>query len=284
MKILVTGGSGFLGSHLVEELIKKNHSVTILDKNLPKFKLDKKIKFIKFDLLNRNIYRAFKNQDIIFHYAGISGIGESILKPKTTADYNIIGTIRLLEQSIKYKIKRFIFASTVYVNSEQGSFYKSSKRAAEDFIEEYKKQYNLDFTILRFGTVYGLRANKENSINKIIDTAFRKKKVIYEGNKKNIREYINVKDAAKMAIKTMNKKYANKYIQISGRNKSPVTKVLQIIKKELNCNSKILFKNKKDISHYIKSPENMKIKKAKKIDLRHSIPLDIGIKEIIKNK
>lgn len=284
MNILVTGGSGFLGSYLVEELIKKNHKITVLDKNLPRFKFNKKIKFIKSDLLDKNIQRALKNQDVIFHYAGISGIGEAMLNPKKTANYNIIGTIRLLEQCVKFKIKRFVFASTVYVNSEQGSFYKSSKRASEDFIEEYKKKYNLDFTILRFGTVYGLRASKENSINKIIDTALKKKRVIYEGNRKNIREYINVQDAAKMAIKTMNKKYANKYIQISGSHKIPVTKALKIIKKELGYNSKIIYKNKKDVGHYILTPDNLKIKNAIKINFRQTIPFNIGIREIIRSK
>ena len=284
MNILVTGGSGFLGSYLVEELLKKNHKITVLDKNLPRFKFNKKIKFIKSDLLDKNIQRAVKNQDVIFHYAGISGIGESMLDPKTTADYNIIGTIRLLEQSVKFNIKRFIFASTVYVNSEQGSFYKSSKRASEDFVEEYKKKYNLDFTILRFGTVYGLRASKENSIHKIIDIALKKKRVIYEGNRKNIREYINVRDAAKMAIKTMNNKYRNKYIQITGSNKIPVTKALEIIKKELGYKSRIIYKNKKDVGHYIVTPENLKIKKAIRIKFRQTTPFNLGIREIIRGK
>ena len=284
MNILVTGGSGFLGSYLVEELLKKNHKITVLDKNLPTFKFNKKIKFFKSDLLDKNIQRAVKNQDVIFHYAGISGIGESMLDPKTTADYNIIGTIRLLEQSVKFNIKRFIFASTVYVNSEQGSFYKSSKRASEDFVEEYKKRYNLDFTILRFGTVYGLRASKENSIHKIIDIALKKKRVIYEGNRKNIREYINVRDAAKMAIKTMNNKYRNKYIQITGSNKIPVTKALEIIKKELGYKSRIIYKNKKDAGHYIVTPENLKIKKAIRIKFRQTTPFNLGIREIIRSK
>ena len=185
MKCLVTGGLGFLGSHLADELIKQNHSVTILDKVSPISKLNKKIKFIKADLLNKKKTElAVRNQDIIFHYGGLSGINESMVNPLKTTEYNIIGTIRLLDLCLKYKIKRFIFASTVYVNSEQGSFYKSSKRAAEDFIEEYKKKYNLEFTILRFGTVYGLRASKENSIDKIIDVALKKKKIIYKGNKK----------------------------------------------------------------------------------------------------
>ncbi len=285
MKCLVTGGSGFLGSHLAKELIKQNHKVTILDKVSPNIQLDKKIKFIKADLLNKKKTElAVKNQDVIFHYGGLSGIDESMTNPLKTAEYNIMGTIRLLELCLKYKIKRFIFASTVYVNSEQGSFYKSSKRATEDFIKEYKKKYNLDFTILRFGTVYGFRANKENSIDKIINLAIKKNKIIYSGNKQTIREYINVKDAAKMAVKTISNKYANKYIQITGNKKTSVIKALKIIKKELSINSKIIFQNKKNEGHYIKSPENYKIKKASKIYLRHSTPFNLGIKEIIENK
>ena len=285
MKCLITGGSGFLGSHLAEELIKQNHKVIILNKFSPKIRLDKRIKFIKADLLNKKkIELAVKNQDIVFHYGGLSGIDESMTNPLKTAEYNIMGTIRLLELCLKYKIKRFIFASTVYVNSEQGSFYKSSKRATEDFIKEYKKKYNLEFTILRFGTVYGLRANKENSINKIINLAIKKKKIIYSGNKQTIREYINVKDAAKMAVKVIGKKYANKYIQISGNKKTSVIKALNIIKKELAIKSKIIFQNKKNEGHYINSPENYKIKKANKIYLRHSTRFNLGIREIIQNK
>ena len=285
MKCLVTGGLGFLGSYLADELIKRNHKVTILDKASSKIRLNKKIKFIKADLLDkRKINLAVKNQDIVFHYAGLSGIDESMIDPLRTAEYNIIGTIRLLELCLKYKIKRFIFASTVYVNSEQGSFYKSSKKSAEDFIEEYKKKNNLDFTILRFGTVYGNRASKENSINKIINYALKKKKIIYQGNKKNVREYIHVKDAANIALKTLNKKYANKYVQITGKKKMPVIKALEIIKKELGFNTKIIFKNKKDVGHYINSPENFKIKKAKKILFKNDIPFKLGIREIIQKK
>ena len=285
MKCLVTGGLGFLGSYLADELIKKKHKVTILDKATPKFELDKKIKFIKADLLNKKKTElAVKNKDIVFHYGGLSGINESMINPLKTAEYNLIGTIRLLELCLKYKVKRFIFASSVYVNSEQGSFYKSSKRAAEDFIEEYKKKYNLEFTILRFGTVYGPRASKENNINKIIKVALKKKRIIYKGNKKNVREYINVKDAAKIALKTINKKYANKYVKITGNKKTSVIKALEVIKKELGFTSQIIYQNKKEVGHYINSPDNLIIKEAKKINLRHNIPFNIGIREIIQKK
>ena len=285
MKCLVTGGSGFIGSHLVDELINQRHQVTVLDRILSKGIKNKKIKFVRTDLSNeKQLKKAFKNQDVIFHFGGLSGINESMINPLRTADYNIMGTIRLLKLSKEFKIKRFIFASTVYVNSEQGSFYKSSKRAAEDFIEEYKKKYKLNFTILRFGTVYGERASKENSIDKIINNALKKKKIIYSGNKKSIREYIHVKDAVKATVKILKKKFINKYINITGSKRISVVKALNIIKKELNLNTKIIYENKKEEGHYINTPDNLKIKKATKIKIKKNTPFNIGIREIIKIK
>ena len=114
-----------------------------------------------------------KNQDFVFHFGGLSGINESLEKPLETAKTNILSTLKLLELSRQFKLKRFVYASSVYVNSDQGGFYKSSKKAAEDYIEEYYKRYKLNFTILRFGTIYGTRANKENTINNIIDRIFK---------------------------------------------------------------------------------------------------------------
>ena len=285
MKCLVTGGSGFIGSHLVDELIKQNHQITVLDKIFTKNLKNKKIKFVRTNLSNeKQLKKAFKNQDVIFHFGGLSGINESMINPLRTAEYNIMSTIRLLKLAKEFGIKRFIFASTVYVNSEQGSFYKSSKRAAEDFIEEYRKKYKLNFTILRFGTVYGERASSENSIDKILNKALKKKKIIYSGNIKSIREYIHVKDAVKATVKILKKKFMNKYINITGSKKFPVVKALNIIKKELNLNTKIIYENKKEEGHYINTPDNLKLKKATKIKIKKSIPFNIGIREIIKTK
>ncbi len=285
MRCLVTGGSGFIGSHLVDELIRQKHQITVLDKILTKNLKNKKIKFVRTNLSNeKQLKKAFKNQDVVFHFGGLSGINESMINPLRTAEYNIMGTIRLLKLAKEFRIKRFIFASTVYVNSEQGSFYKSSKRAAEDFIEEYRKKYKLDFTILRFGTVYGERASSENSIDKILNKALKKKKIIYSGNIKSIREYIHVKDAVKATVRILKKNFMNKYINITGSKKFPVVKALKIIRKELNLNTKIIYENKKEEGHYINTPDNLKLKKATKIKIKKSIPFHIGIREIIKTK
>ena len=84
---------------------------------------------------------------------------------------NILGTVQALELCCKHNIKRFIQASTIYVNSSEGGFYRSSKKAAEDYVREYKKNYNLSYTIIRFGSLYGRRADDTNGVRKIIKRA-----------------------------------------------------------------------------------------------------------------
>lgn len=284
MKCLVTGGNGFIGSHLVDILLKKKYKVTIFDKK--KFHNKKRnLKIIYGDFKNTKLLRkTVKNNEFIFHFGGLSGINESLKKPIETAQTNIISTLKLLEFAKEFKLKRFVYASSVYVNSEQGGFYKSSKKAAEDYIDEYNKRFNLNFTILRFGTIYGTRANRENSINNIINDAIKLKKVIYQGNKRNLREYINVYDAAKASEKIISSKYKNKYVTITGKRKIPVAYVLNTIKKLLKIKKKIIFRNKKQVGHYLKEPNTFKPRVGKKIMLDNHVSLKEGIKMILKNK
>ena len=137
MKILVTGGSGFLGSHISDELLNKGHKVYIFDKKKSKF-LKKKQKFIKGNLSNiKLLEKLFKNIDVVYHFAAIADIQQAMNNPNDTVKTNILSTVKLLNLCVKHKIKKFIFGSTIYVNSDEGSFYKSSKRAAENYIEEY---------------------------------------------------------------------------------------------------------------------------------------------------
>ena len=100
-----------------------------------------------------------------------------------TANINIIGTIKSLIISKNFRIKKFIHASSIYANSEQGGFYGSSKKAAEDYIEKFLEKYNLSFTILRFGSLYGPNAGKNNGINYIIDNFLKTNQLNYKGKK-----------------------------------------------------------------------------------------------------
>ena len=151
MKITVTGGSGFLGSHVADELSLRGHKVSIFDKKKSKW-IKKNQKMYVGDILNfKHLENSIKGSDVVFHFAALADIDQALKEPIKTANINILGTINVLELCRKYGVKRFVHASTIYVNSAEGGFYRSSKKAAEDYVEEYKKNYGLDYTILRFG-------------------------------------------------------------------------------------------------------------------------------------
>ena len=145
MKCLVTGGSGFLGSHVADELTKKGHTVIIFDLKKSKWlKLNQKM--IVGNMLNyRQLNNALKKVDYVLHFAGLSDLNKALNKPIETIKFNILATANLLKLSLKNNIKRIIFASSIYAISSQGGFYRCSKRAAEDYIEEYQKDLELIF-------------------------------------------------------------------------------------------------------------------------------------------
>ena len=144
-----------------------------------------------------------------------------LLKDKaiSTVKYNILGTVNALEVSRKHKIKKFIHASTIYANTEEGGFYGRSKKAAEDYVEEYKKMFNLNYTILRFGSMYGDRSGNDNGMRQILENLLLKKKLIYKGTMNSVRRYIYVKDSVKLCYQSMQKKFDNKYLILTGQKK-----------------------------------------------------------------
>ena len=206
MRVLIFGGSGFLGKSLSIYLSKKKHKVTIFDKKKIPLNL-KSVKFIKGDILNlKQVIRATKNQDIVYNLAGISDIGDSIRNPILTTKINILGSVNTLEAAVKNKVKRYIFASSIYVLSSQGGFYKTSKKSVESFIEEYNKRDNLKYTILRYGSVYGPESDERNGIKKIITSCLKDKTIMYGGTSKAERRFLHVTDAVKASEEILKKK------------------------------------------------------------------------------
>jgi len=280
MKILVVGGQGFLGQHLVKKLQNNGHRVFVYDLN--KNKKIKGFTFIKGNILDKNKLDKFiKGMDVVYNFAAISDIEQSIREPLKTAEINILGNFNILLSCIKYKVKKFIFASTIYVHSSQGSFYRASKQSSELFIEEFRKRFGLNYTILRFGTVYGTGSGKNNGLNKMVYSAVKKNKLQYSGSKNAKRRFLHVSDAVNACVKILNKKYNNQNILITGRKIIKVEKVLNKIKKILQIKSKMNFKNFQGSGHYDKNPYNYEPKKDKKILLKSEINLTQGIIELI---
>ena len=139
MKVVILGGSGFLGSHIADELSKKGHKVIIFDKKKSKWIRPDQKMCIGNILNSKELEKVIKGVDVVFHFAALADLGQALKDPINTVRVNILGTVLALELSRKHNVKRFIYASTIYVNSIDGGFYRSSKRAAEDYVEEYKK-------------------------------------------------------------------------------------------------------------------------------------------------
>lgn len=216
---IVFGGAGFLGSHVADTLTQDGYQVRIFDiRQSPYLKPGQE--GIVGDLMNlEDVRKAMQGCDYVYNFAGIADIGEANVQPLDTAKINVIGTVHTLEGARMAKVKRYVFASTVYVYSNQGSFYRTSKQAAERFIETYGECYGLSYTILRYGSLYGRRADRRNGIYRLLSQALIDRKISYVGSGEELREYIHVGDAARTSVDILASEYANQHIIIAGNEK-----------------------------------------------------------------
>jgi len=276
-RILITGSSGYLGSHIAEELIKEGHNCRLYDKSKSSF-FNNSVEQVVGDLLDKkNILKALTNIDYVFHFAGEADIENANLKPLETINSNIVGTSNLLDCCVKKKIKRIIFASTIYVYSEQGGFYRSSKQSCELIIENYNKINGLGFTILRFGSIYGGRANKFNFIYKSVLSALTTGSIKREGFGDEIRDYINIKDASKICAKLLHKKYNKKYLMITGNKSIKIKELLKMISEIFGNKIKVKYNKKINNEHYAISPYSFRPRLAEKVMIESEIELGQGI-------
>lgn len=267
MNIIVFGGSGFLGSHVADALSEAGHNVRIYDLKESEY-LKPSQEMIVGDILDeQKVKDAVKGMDVIYNFAGITDIGEASKKPIETVKYNILGNTMLLDASVKKDIKRFIYASTIYVYSNSGSFYRCSKSACELYIETYQKQYGLNYTILRYGTVYGNRANMSNSVYRFIAQAMKEKTITYAGDGNEIREYINVIDAARASVEILSEEFKNENVIFTGHYPMKVNELFTMIKEILKKDIKFEYippKSNDPMDHYTMTPYTFIPKVGKK--------------------
>ena len=147
-----------------------------------------------------------------------------LIRPNITS----LGPSSFWKACRKVDIGRFVFASSAYVYSDSGSFYRASKQACEAFIENYQQLYGLKFTCIRYGSLYGDRADSRNSIHNLITQAIAKGKITYRGTGDELREYIHVKDAAQISAAILDPEYENQHLIITGLEKMRYGDLLDI--------------------------------------------------------
>ncbi len=280
--ILIIGGMGFIGQHVTELFRKKKFNITILDIKIPYKNRSKDIKYIKGSVEHqKTVQRAMKKIDYVFHFAGESDIYRANKFPLQAVKKNILGTSIVLDQAVKNNVKRFMFASSIYVFSEQGGVYRTTKQACELLIENYSQIYGLKYTNLRFGSLYGIKSNNSNFIHKMINDANTTGRMIRNGDGSEIRNYINVKDVAKYCCVALKRKYENKNIMILGKERKSIRQVLNLIKSKISKNIKIDYTGERDFAHYKTSPFTFKKRKIEYLYEFDEISFEEGIKEII---
>ena len=281
MNVVVLGGSGFLGSHVSDELSKRGHKVKIFDKKKSKWIKPNQKMYIGNVLDAKRLQKIIKGADAVFHFAALADIDHSLNEPIDTVNVNILGTVKALDICRQFNVKRFVYASTIYVNSIDGGFYRSSKKAAEDYVDEYNKIYGLNYTILRFGSLYGQRSDDTNGIKKILRNAILNNNIGYSGSQRAVRNYIHVSDASKACVDILNTKYKNKYITITGKRKINVRDFLINLSKILKISKKIKFHNRKTTGHYDISPFTYKAKRGEKFQYKSRINFYAEILKLI---
>lgn len=283
MKVTVIGGSGFLGSHVADQLSEAGHNVCIFDrKESPWLRSDQTM--ITGDLLDmESLEKAVKGADVVYHFAALADLNDALDKPLETVKINVLGTVQALEVCRKYGVKRFIYASTVYVYSKEGGFYRCSKQASEHYVEEYARVFGLDYTILRYGSLFGPRSDESNGLFRIIRDALRDKCIrISKVSPEAIREYIHVEDAAKASVVALSAEFRNESLVLTGHEPMSVSDFYKMLAEILGYSlDDVTFIDSEKSGHYVRTPYSYQPKLGRKYTPPVHVDLGQGLIQLI---
>lgn len=277
MRITVFGGSGFLGSHICDKLTEAGHAVTIVDRR-PSPWLKPGQRMLVGDILDEKLVaEAVSDAGAVFNYAGIADIGEANAKPVETARINVMGNVIALEACRKANVGRYVFASSLYVYGKSGGFYRCSKQACEIYIENYQATYNLPYTILRYGSLYGPRADQRNAIERFVREALTTGVIRYYGAPTALREYVHVDDASTATLQILEPQFANQNIIISGNQPMRVGDLFKMIGEMLGREIRVEYERDPNSGHYQITPYAFMPKIGRKLIPPLTVDLGQGI-------
>lgn len=307
MKILITGGAGFIGSNLAKRLMDRGDKVVIID-NLndyydPKLKKDRvkhilkgyDFKFYKGDIRDEKLLdKIFKTEklDKVMHLAAMAGVRNSLLDPKLYEEVNIRGTLNLLELSVKYKIKNFVYASSssVYGNNTKVPFsesdpvdtpispYAASKKATELIAHVYSHIYGLPTTGLRYFTVYGPWGRPDMALFLFTDAIVKGKPIKVFNHGKMSRNFTYVDDIVSGTMVALDTPQKYAVMNIGGDREETLLRFIEVIEENIGKKAK---KKKMPIQPGDVPSTVADIRKLRKLGWKPTTRIEEGIKNFV---
>lgn len=258
MKVLVTGGAGFIGSHLVDRLIQEGHEVVVVD-NLSTGKrrnLNRAARFFKLDIQSSGLERVLRNErpHMVMHLAAQMDIRKSVEDPMFDAQVNVLGTLNVLQQSIKHGVRKVVFSSSggaiygeqeIYPAPESHvtrplSPYGVSKLCGEQYLSYYQRVNGLQIVSLRYANVYGPRQDPEGEAGVVaifIQKLLNNEQAIVNGNGRQTRDFVYVEDVVEANLAAMGQDIQGTYNVGTGEETS-VNDLLGILVRHTNSTCK----------------------------------------------
>lgn len=281
MKKLVTGGSGFIGSHLVRKLCQQGHEVAVLSRDSNPKALEgvcEKVEIIKFDFNNFSDHKIFKEVDAVYHLAWSSLPRNNTSNLILDLNTSVVWSIKLIEECIKNNVKKFIFASSggaIYGQSQRGeliseylhpkpiSKYGIAKLFVEQYLHYFKHHHNFDFVIARISNAYGERPRINQSqgvVSVWLNSIINNEPIKLYGDGLQVRDYIHVDDVVE-SLSLLNNKIANNEVYNIGSSQGlNLIQLLEIIKSELQVDVDVnqIAYNANDVSYNVLNTEKIR--------------------------
>jgi len=276
MRYLVTGGKGFIGSHLVDRLISDGHEVLVVDNGRSGDNYNEGASYLSMDIAKyREIEHLFAGIDGVFHLAAIARTPWCIKDPELCHKTNVTGTFNVLEASRIHKVPKVILSSSNVVYAFKTP-YRASKEILEVYAETYREMYGLKTVCLRYSNVYGPR-QREDGPSPNVFAALRKSKrengkLLITGDGEQSRDYTHVRDVVEANILAMNSSFTGTLDVCTGANTT-----LNEVAKYFNCPVEYIPEREGDIKHIFQSNEDI----TRELGWRPTAKLSDGINDVL---
>lgn len=280
-RICVVGGSGFLGSHVADALSDAGNAVRIYDRSPSRWlRADQTLQV--GDVLDlAALESAIAGSEVVYNFAALADLNDALRRPVESVQTNVLGAVNVLEACRRQGVRRAIYASTVYVYSREGGFYRCSKQAAEHYVEEYQRAFGLEYTILRYGSLYGPRAGESNGLYRIVRDALARGAISHAGNPDSIREYIHVEDAARASVMALDDEFRNESVVLTGHEPMRVADLLKMLAEILGLPGEVDFRDESYAGHYVRTPYAYQPRLGRKYTPPLHVDLGQGLLQLI---